>query len=354
MKRNLYTAFILTTFLFSCAHHRKKMWNVTSSKSGGTVAYMNYGSSSAKVWHDALKEHVSCPDNYVMGGHDNKSQTSQEYLYMPKQDQVSTTTTNYYGNSNYNAYGSYGNYLGSLSGNTSGTATSTTRTSQNGFNVIPYTSTVSWVEHHYTCDYSITKSNDPIKLRQQCVSGTAFACYKLASLNQDDTLMKGQLLRKGCEIEDKFQPGICNSYASHLLYNEPENKIGLLGALDKSCSGYGKYDKNQDNYASIACAYHAVRSGSKKDISKFLVEIKDNCLIGSNINSCYELACIHSLKGDKRKGIEYIGRLLKLGYKDFDSLYKDPDLDGLKGAELDFILDSYKSRELASEERSSN
>ncbi len=49
--------------------------------------------------------------------------------------------------------------------------------------------------------------------------------------------------------------------------------------------------------------------------------------------TCYNLACLQSLKGAKAKAVEWLDKAVRAGFRDRGWIRKDRDLDNIRGEE---------------------
>ena len=59
-------------------------------------------------------------------------------------------------------------------------------------------------------------------------------------------------------------------------------------------------------------------------------------LHGADKGIAYDIACIYALKGDKKRALDWLRTALELGFKDFDHLREDADLESLR-TETDYV-----------------
>lgn len=85
-------------------------------------------------------------------------------------------------------------------------------------------------------------------------------------------------------------------------------------------------EPNEDSYAHFALAF----LGRKDEAIAFTQKVLEK---DSSASSLYSAACIYSLVDEKETAIEYLEKALKAGFRDYDQLMIDTDLDNIRGEE---------------------
>ena len=84
--------------------------------------------------------------------------------------------------------------------------------------------------------------------------------------------------------------------------------------------------------------------GEQKNLFNRLSKEDQKKYAGKNASVDYNLACLYSLKKDKKKAVEYFGKAIDGGYTNYSHAAKDTDLDYIRN-EKDFIKAMEKIRE---------
>lgn len=310
-----------------------QLWVVSSNKNGGVIGYSGYhGEESYYQLQKDLKKVVRCPDVFVLQDWERKSQTTQNSMIIPVTNNSTTNTSSTYEINNY-----YGQNLMNVNGN------STSRTTETSYEVVPYTSTESWVEQKYVCDwakanrekYSKLSVDEKINYHQkQCDQGEMSDCDSLAGLafkEKNDLITTKLMAEKICLSNDStYGPSSC--YFLSLESTKNNQMKEKLAYLKRGCSIIKSSDKKPRSDGYLSCAYHGALIKDDVDLNIGLPYLISSC--SKDKKTCYNLSCIYSLIGEKNKSLEYLKISLDAGYNDWEHINTDSDLNNIKKLKL--------------------
>ena len=90
------------------------------------------------------------------------------------------------------------------------------------------------------------------------------------------------------------------------------------------------------------CAYYAYYYLGNKDKA---IETLNKVLKKDDKGNCYDAACLYSIMGDKEESISYLRRALEKGYRNFNHIKRDHDLNNIRStAEYKALMDEYEKK----------
>ena len=90
------------------------------------------------------------------------------------------------------------------------------------------------------------------------------------------------------------------------------------------------------------CAYYAYCYLGDKDKA---IETLNKALKKDDKGNCYDAACLYSIMGDKEKSISYLRQALEKGYRDFNHVKRDRDLNNIRStAEYKALMEEYEKK----------
>ncbi len=337
----LFCSILLT--LTSCA--TRNMWLINKNESGGIIAYQNYNGISQDVWLEDIKQRVQCPDAFRMKEWQRKSQIHQNSLVVPSTNSYTTNT-----NSNYGVTNQYGSNLFNINGNS--TSTKTEQTTQ----IVPYTEEVAWVEHRYECDWKAVAKKNYEKLsldqkiefqKDRCLKSDIDGCDSLSYLYyQAGKIPQMLALQESiCDLKNaKHSAFACFMRGMYNLQNN-QNKVEAVSFFKKGCE---QKTGIKDEHGTTSCVFYAAHSKKHSLLEENIGEMKNKCVLEDH-GSCYDVACLYSIIGNKEQGFKFLRLALENGYKNWDHLEKDQDLDYLKNSSsFQKLLNEFKERTPAS------
>ena len=99
-------------------------------------------------------------------------------------------------------------------------------------------------------------------------------------------------------------------------------------------------NENVNNLYDEACGFYGANMRIKKFFDIGARSLRLGCEKTNDNGDCYNLACIHSLWGNKAKAIDALSKAFKYGYDDISYLKIDPDMDNIRN--LDKFKDMIK------------
>jgi hypothetical protein len=215
---------------------------------------------------------------------------------------------------------------------------------------------VQWAEYHYEClpEEPRTQADRPKYFNQDLTTNVSqcrnnenpdwMACSFLASYYQikikDEEAAKSTWKFICEKAPPDFAINACTILANkYRLKNENKSWASFL---EKSCEIYLKAP-NREQLSPSGCAYHYTVIGETKLAAKYLDNMEKTCQESNKPGGCYDVSCLYSLQKNGQKSLEFLSEALSRGYKNWEHIEKDPDLNFIKSdVKFKALLEKYK------------